>query len=801
MKNNEDLFSTNPTGDIMPLLTVRREPLFPGVSSSVHVGRPQSLTLIRNAEESHSLIMVCCQYDAATEAPTLKDISDIGTICRVTSVEKYDDKTVMARLEGISRAKIVEQTDQEPYLKVRVRLEEESEPKPEEESYADYTALAQAAYSGQSQLAKNDRTAKTTVPRELKKQPAKLINTSCVLADIDSKSKIELLRIDDIHLRGVTLLTIIKARMQALDTVDHVMEMVPKKISEQIEQQQRQFVIRRQIEMLRRQLGEPSGMVDNMPQGEEEDDENDIALLRRKADKKKWSADTRRLFDKELAKLSRINPGFADYQVQYAYLSTLLDLPWNELSHDNINIAKAEKTINRNHYGMEKAKERILEYLAVLKLKGDMKSPIICLYGPPGVGKTSLGKAIAETIGRKYVRVSFGGVNDESEIRGHRRTYVGAMPGRIISNIAKCGTSNPVFILDEVDKLGRDSVHGDPSSALLEVLDPEQNTTFHDNYLDTDYDLSHVLFVATANDVASIPSALRDRMEMIEVTGYVPDEKVEIAMRHLIPQELEKHGIDKSMLKIGRDTVRQIIERYTRESGVRGLDKQIAKLMRRAARLLADRPDEKIQIKPGDLKEWLGHETADHDSYDIEGMTGVVTGLAWTQVGGEILFIETALNHAKEAKLSMTGSLGDVMKESAALALEYIKSHTEELGVEQKMLDEHGIHVHVPEGATPKDGPSAGITILTAMMSSLTGRKVKNRLAMSGEITLRGKLLPVGGIKEKILAAKRAGIKEIILSKENEKDIEEIKEDYIKGLDFHFVRTMQEALDIALLKA
>ncbi|MEE1090008.1 MAG: endopeptidase La, partial [Paludibacteraceae bacterium] len=507
----------------------------------------------------------------------------------------------------------------------------------------------------------------------------------------------------------------------------------------------------------------------------------------------------RETFEREVRKLERMHPNSPDFSVQLTYVETIVNLPWNEFTKDNFDLKKAQKVLDRDHFGMEKVKDRIIEHLAVLKLKGDLKSPIICLYGPPGVGKTSLGKSIAETLGRKYVRVSLGGLHDEAEIRGHRRTYIGAMPGRIIQNLNKCGSSNPVFVLDEIDKVNSD-FKGDPASALLEVLDPEQNNAFHDNFLDIDYDLSNVLFIATANDLNSISKPLLDRMELIEVSGYITEEKIEIATRHLIPKQLEIHGIKKNQLKFTKPAVRAIIDNYTRESGVRSLDRTIAKIMRKVAKNIAIDPEFTTTIKPQDLQEYLGVSHIDHDMYDISEYCGVVTGLAWTQVGGEILYIESSINTQKGGKLSLTGNLGDVMKESAQLALEFIKSHNKQLGISDEDLENHSVHIHVPEGAIPKDGPSAGIAILTALVSSFTGRKVKNRLAMTGEITLRGKLLPVGGIKEKILAAKRAGIKEIILCVDNQKDVNEIQKEYLDGLQFHFVRNMADALAIAIEK-
>ena len=772
-------------GDVLPLLTMRNMMLFPGVILPVHVGRQKSLKLVRHVYKKNAELITCTQYDSSIDDPSFNDIHSIGCIAEIIKILDMPDGSTAIILQGKSRALATSLVTEEPYMKVVVHPIDDVCP---DNNDPELRAVSEDVMKLGMQITKETE----SVLDEMSMAMGKMTDHSLAINfwasnfKCETKKKIELINENNVMERGLKLLSLMNARIQMLD----VKKRVRRRVKGDIDRQQRDYFIREEIKSLQDELNEGSsndGFTGN----------SDIDWFISKARTKKWNFETSRHFNEELQKLEHMNPSSPDYQVQYAYLKTLVELPWREYTKDNFNLKKAEKIINLNHYGMEKVKERILEYLAVLKLKGDMKSPIICLYGPPGVGKTSLGKSIAETLGRKYVRVSLGGVSDESEIRGHRKTYIGAMPGRIISNINKCGSSNPVFMLDEIDKLSRD-IHGDPASALLEVLDPEQNSTFHDNYLDTDYDLSHVLFIATANDINTIPRPLLDRMELIEISGYVTEEKNEIATRHLIPQQLDKHGLNKKQVKFSKDSVVKIIENYTRESGVRSLDKQIAKVMRKAARTLAEDNYAVVNVTSENLKEFLGTSHIDHDYYDIEGYTGVVTGLAWTQVGGEILFVESALNKQKECKLSLTGNLGDVMKESAQLALEYIKSHTDELGINQTILDEHGIHIHVPEGATPKDGPSAGITILTAMVSSLTGRKVKNKLAMTGEITLRGKLLPVGGIKEKILAAKRAGINELLLCVDNKKDIDEINAEYLKGLQFHFVRTMQEALAIAL---
>ncbi len=775
-------------GDVLPVLTSRQLFTLPGVVLPFVIGRPKSMKLINDAVQNHQEILVCPQMHAEIDDPYFDDIVQVGCIAEVIKIIKLNDNTMAAIIQGKCRAKIVEQACVLPYLKAKVELLDDEVVDKSSDSYNELSVLAWDAKKRFIDINKEngDNEMLQGIAINEIKDPVMLINIMSCNIRHDFSVKCQFLFMGSVHERLKQLFMIIRQKEEQKAILDKVRN----EVRNDMDRNQRDFVIRESIRKLQNEISEHSPEDAGMANP-------DFEEIMNRAHTKNWNQFTGEYFDKEFAKLQHMNPSSPDYQVQYAFLKTLLDIPWNEFSIDRLNLDRAERILNRNHYGMEKVKERVLEYLAVLKLKGNLKSPILCLYGPPGVGKTSLGKSIAEALGRKYARMSLGGVHDEAEIRGHRKTYIGAMPGRIIANIIKCGSSNPVFVLDEVDKLSKD-IHGDPSSALLEVLDPEQNSTFHDNYIDTDFDLSNVLFIATANDINNVPRPLLDRMELIEISGYVPDEKVHIASKHIIPQQLEKHGIDKKSLKIDKDALRSIIDNYTRESGVRALDKQIAKLMRKAAKSLVDHPDTPITVKKSDLKEFLGVSHIDHDEYDIAGYTGVVTGLAWTQVDGEILFIETALNRSKDAKLSLTGNLGDVMKESAQLALEYIKAHADELGIEQSVLDEHGIHLHVPEGATPKDGPSAGITILTAMVSTLTGRKVKNHIAMSGEITLRGKLLPVGGIKEKVLAAKRAGIKEIILCEENRKDVDDINEKYLEGVKFHFVRNMQEALAIAL---
>ncbi|MEF2881005.1 MAG: endopeptidase La, partial [Parabacteroides distasonis] len=609
-----------------------------------------------------------------------------------------------------------------------------------------------------------------------------VVNFSCSNIPSGSAEKQQLLLIGDLKERAYRLLFILNREYQLVE----LKASIQMKTHEDINQQQKEYFLQQQIKTIQEELG---GNINEL----------EIKELREKASRKKWPAEVAQVFEKELRKLERLHPQSPDYSVQTQYVQNIVNLPWNEYSKDNFNLSHAQKVLDRDHYGLEKVKERIIEHLAVLKLKGDMKSPIICLYGPPGVGKTSLGRSIAEALRRKYVRVSLGGLHDEAEIRGHRRTYIGAMCGRIIQNIQKAGTSNPVFILDEIDKITND-FKGDPASALLEVLDPEQNNAFHDNYLDIDYDLSKVMFIATANNLNTISQPLLDRMELIEVSGYIMEEKVEIAAKHLVPKQMDVHGLKKGSVKFPKKTLQVIVEAYTRESGVRELDKKIAKIMRKLARKVASDEPIPTSIKPEDLYEYLGAVEYSRDKYQGNDYAGVVTGLAWTAVGGEILFVESSLSKGKGSKLTLTGNLGDVMKESAMLALEYIHAHAAQFNINEELFENWNVHVHVPEGAIPKDGPSAGITMVTSLVSAFTQRKVKKNLAMTGEITLRGKVLPVGGIKEKILAAKRAGIKELILCKENEKDINEIKPEYLKGLVFHYVSDIQQVVDLALLR-
>lgn len=768
-------------GELMPVLPLRNVVLFPGVVMPVSVARRKSLALIREVYSKSGMLATCTQKDQRVDEPKLEDISPIGTIARIVKILEMPDNSTTVILEGKKRIELLDLNEAEPYLKGTVRFKDETKPL---ENDSVFSALVSAIKDMSIKIVKTSG----AIPQEVSfairniEGTAGLINYICGNFGLNVLDKQRLLEKDDIQARGYLLLELLSKESQMLE----IKASIQSKAREEISQQQKEYFLQQQMKSIQDELG------DNKQQ--------DMDDLRERAKKKKWNAKVKEMFEKELAKLDRMPSHSPDYGVQNNYVESILNYPWGEFSKDNLNLKQAQKTLDKDHFGLEKVKERILEHLAVLKLKNNMKSPIICLYGPPGVGKTSLGKSIAKSLGRKYIRMSLGGLHDEAEIRGHRRTYIGAMPGRIVQNITKAGTENPVFVLDEIDKVTAGPT-GDPSSALLEVLDPEQNNAFHDNFLDIDMNLSNVLFIATANDLNTIPKPLLDRMELIEVSGYIPEEKIEIAERHLIPKEMEENGLKKGDIKIPRGTIGDIIENYTRESGVRELERKIAKIMRRMARKVAMAEDYSAAVKTSDLKEYLGEKEYSRDKYQGNDYFGVVTGLAWTAVGGEILFIESSLNPTKgEGKLTLTGNLGDVMKESAILAMEYVKAHAKEIGIDQTMFEKWNIHIHVPEGAIPKDGPSAGITMVTSIVSSFAKRKVRKGLAMTGEITLRGKVLPVGGIREKILAAKRAGITEIILCKDNKKDIDEIKEEYLKGLSFHYVTDIMDVLREALLK-
>lgn len=768
-------------GDTIPILPLRNMVLFPGVALPVIIGRPKSMRLIKEAVHKKSLIGVVCQKEMDMEDPVLEDLYTTGVIADIVRVLEMPDGSTTVILQGKKRFELNELTDTDPYLSGKITVLEDTKPDKTDREF-------EALISTIKDLTIKMLGAVAEPPRDLifsiknNKNVLYVVNFSCSNIPSGSAEKQQLLLIGDLKERAYRLLFILNREYQLVE----LKASIQMKTHEDINQQQKEYFLQQQIKTIQEELG---GNINEL----------EIKELREKASRKKWPAEVAQVFEKELRKLERLHPQSPDYSVQTQYVQNIVNLPWNEYSKDNFNLSHAQKVLDRDHYGLEKVKERIIEHLAVLKLKGDMKSPIICLYGPPGVGKTSLGRSIAEALRRKYVRVSLGGLHDEAEIRGHRRTYIGAMCGRIIQNIQKAGTSNPVFILDEIDKITND-FKGDPASALLEVLDPEQNNAFHDNYLDIDYDLSKVMFIATANNLNTISQPLLDRMELIEVSGYIMEEKVEIAAKHLVPKQMDVHGLKKGSVKFPKKTLQVIVEAYTRESGVRELDKKIAKIMRKLARKVASDEPIPTSIKPEDLYEYLGAVEYSRDKYQGNDYAGVVTGLAWTAVGGEILFVESSLSRGKGSKLTLTGNLGDVMKESAMLALEYIHAHAGQFNIKEELFENWNVHVHVPEGAIPKDGPSAGITMVTSLVSAFTQRKVKKNLAMTGEITLRGKVLPVGGIKEKILAAKRAGIKELILCKENEKDINEIKPEYLKGLVFHYVSDIQQVVDLALLR-
>lgn len=765
----------------LPIMTLRNMVMFPSVIMPVTVGRRSTLKLTKAALKGNKPIVIATQKVMEVEDPNLNDLYTTAVVGRVLrEFELPGGNTTVILQASTLKVRIDSVTSAKPYLKGKVSaLPEDMEMK---ENNDELDALLDTAKDLCSKYIEVSENGAQEMVFALKNLPQNhmMINYVCTNFPFPIEDKINMLAKSTLKDRLYTLIQVLNKQTKlALIKQD-----IQLRTREDLDKQQKEYFLQQQIKNIQDELGT----------GQDEEVEN----LRDKAAKKQWNEEVGKIFDRELAKLERLNPQSPDYNVQLSYLQVLLSLPWNVYSQDSLNIQNAEKVLNKDHYGLEKVKERILEHLAVLKLKCDMKSPIICLYGPPGVGKTSLGRSIATSLKRKYIRMSLGGVHDEAEIRGHRKTYIGAMPGRIIKSLIKAETSNPVIILDEIDKLGSDH-HGDPSSALLEVLDPEQNNSFHDNYVDIDYDLSKVMFIATANNIGAIPPPLLDRMELIEVSGYITEEKIEIARRHLIPKELENNGLTKDKVKFTPSAIEYIIENYTRESGVRELEKKISKIMRKIAlEIASDKFTERHDLKPADIKQYLGMPPYSRDKYQGNEYAGVVTGLAWTAVGGEILFVETSLSKGKGGRLTLTGNLGDVMKESAMLALEYIKAHSHLLNLPEGIFDNWNIHIHVPEGAIPKDGPSAGITMVTSLASALTQRKVKANLAMTGEITLRGKVLPVGGIREKILAAKRAGIKDIILCEENRKDIEEIQPIYLKGVEFHYVKDIKEVLDLAL---
>lgn len=767
--------------EVLPILPLRNTVLFPGVVIPITVGRQKSLKLIQDVFRGDKLLGTVTQTDGGIDDPEQTDLYQVGTVAQILKILEMPDGSTSVIIQGKRRFEVIDYLEEFPYFRAQVSLLDEILPK---ENSAEFNAVVGSLKDLSIKVAQYSSNVPPEATFAVKniENSTFLINFICSNTDLAVEEKQTLLEIADVRERGIQAISYLVKEVQMLELKRDIQS----KVKTDLDQQQREFLLNQQMKTIQDELGgNPI--------------EQEINEMKAAAKDKKWSEDVSKFFDKEVNKLHRLNPAAGEYSVQFSYCQTLLDLPWNEYTEDNFDLKHAEKVLDEDHYGLEKVKERILEHLAVLKLKKDMKAPILCLYGPPGVGKTSLGKSIARALDRKYIRMSLGGLHDEAEIRGHRKTYIGAMPGRILQNIKKAKTSNPVFILDEIDKVSSD-FHGDPASALLEVLDPEQNAEFHDNYVELDYDLSKVMFVATANTLNTIAAPLRDRLELIDVNGYIVEEKIEIAKRHLIPKQLANHGVEKSQLTFSKEVLEHIVENYTRESGVRELDKKLAKVIRRIAKKIAFEEPFNKKLTKDDIREYLGVMQYTRESYQGNEIPGVVTGLAWTAHGGEILFVESSLSTGKGG-LTLTGNLGEVMKESAMLALEYLKSHREELGIDQNVFDNNNFHVHVPEGAIPKDGPSAGVTMVTSLASSLSKRKVRKNIAMTGEITLRGKVLPVGGIKEKILAAKRAGIKEILLSADNKKDLEEIKDVYLKGLKFHFVKTISDVLDYALLKS
>ena len=763
--------------EVLPILTLRSSVIFPGSVTPITVGRAKSIALVRAVEAGDGLLGAVLQVDSSIEDPKPDDMHKVGTTARILKILEMPNGNLTVILTGLEKIEVQEYITTQPYFKATVTPIQDSPPDPKS---VEFSALVESI----KEVALSIINISPSMPKEaafaIKNLDSSraIINFICSNMELTDDDRQDLLEAPGLLARARRLLEILVREQQLAELKNDIQE----KVKQEIDKQQKEYYLQQQMRVIQDEIG------DSM--------DADIERLREEGKKKKWSKATADLFEKEVARLERLNPAVAEYSVQMNYLQLMLDLPWDEMTTDRLDLNAVREQLDKDHFGLEEVKERLLEHLAVIKLKGDLKSPILCLYGPPGVGKTSLGKSVAEAMGRKFGRISLGGLHDESEIRGHRKTYIGAMPGRIIETIKRCGASNPVIILDEIDKVSR-SNHGDPSSALLEVLDPEQNTTFHDNYLDTEYDLSKVLFIATANNVENISAALRDRMEMINIPGYILEDKVQIAENHLVKKQRDAHGIPEDKLSLSREAIVRIIEDYTRESGVRGLDKSIAKIARNRAKAIALEEDFSTTVDTPMLEPILGKPKFKNDRYDIAGMRGVVTGLAWTQVGGDILYIESVLTPGK-GKLTLTGNLGDVMKESATIAYEWVMAHHEELGIDRKMFEEWDLNIHVPEGAVPKDGPSAGITMVTSIVSTYTKREVKERIAMTGETTLRGRVTAVGGIREKILAAKRAGITELILSEENRKDIEEIKPEYVEGLTFHYVKTNDEVLALAL---
>lgn len=778
-EEDEQEVSQQAIPQILPILPLRNTVLFPGVVAPINIGRDASLQLMNDANDTDKTIGIVAQLNEDTENPTSNDLYKLGTVARILRIFKLPDGNATIIIQGKKRFQIDHIVEEKPYIKAAITEVADIKPEPNDKEF-------EATIESVREMAIKIIQENPNLPSEAAfairniNSDAFLINFISANMNATVLEKQAVLEIDELKERATEVLKYLHIDFQRLTLRNEVQS----KARFDIDKQQREYFLQQQMQTIQKELGGASS-------------EAEIEELRAKANGKKWDKKVKDLFEKEITKMQRTNPNSPDYSIQRNYIETLLELPWNEYSKDNFDLNRAQKILDKAHYGIDEVKRRIIEYLAVLKLRNDMKSPILCFYGPPGVGKTSLGRSIAKALNREYVRMSLGGLHDEAEIRGHRKTYIGAMPGRILQLLKKAKTSNPVFVLDEIDKLGNNNYHGDPSSAMLEVLDPEQNKEFYDNFLEMGYDLSKVLFIATANDLSTIQPALRDRMELINVTGYTIEEKAEIAKRHLLPKQLKEHGMKSSDIQLGRKEIERIIEGYTRESGVRALEKEIAKVVRYGAKNLAmeEAYDPKISVE--DIEKILGVPHFDRDKYEDNDVAGVVTGLAWTSMGGEILFIESALSKGKGV-LNITGNLGQVMKESATIALEYIKANAERYDLNPKLFENYDVHIHVPEGATPKDGPSAGIAMLTSLMSLFTQKRVKKHLAMTGEITLRGKVLPVGGLKEKILAGKRAGIKEYILSKDNKKDIQEIKEEYLKGLTFHYVTDMEEVVRLAI---
>ena len=777
---DEEAMNKEELPEILPILPLRNTVLFPGVVIPITAGRDKSIKLINETNKGNKIIGVVSQIDENIEDPELKDINKVGTVAKILRVLKMPDGNTTIILQGQKRFEVNEIITSIPYMTATIKEVPEAKPATENE---EFKAIIDSIKEKSLQIIKNSPNIPSEAAFAIKniESSSFLINFVSSNLNVTVSDKQKLLEISDLKDRALETLRFMEIELKKLSLrID-----IQSKVESDISQQQREYFLHQQMKTIQEELGGNTS-------------EEEIEEMRLRSKKKIWNQEVSKHFDKELAKLQRMNPQVAEYGIQRNYLELYLDLPWEEYSVDKFDLKRARKILDRDHFGLDDVKKRIIEYLAVLKLRNDMKSPILCLYGPPGVGKTSLGKSIAEALGRKYVRMSLGGLRDESEIRGHRKTYIGAMPGRILKNVKKAATGNPVFVLDEIDKLSMGS-QGDPSSAMLEVLDPEQNNSFYDNFLEVGYDLSKVMFVATSNSLGTIQPALRDRMEIINVSGYTTEEKVEIAKRHLLPKQLLDHGLTNNDLKLGKPQLEKIIEGYTRESGVRGLEKQIAKMVRFAAMKIAMEEKYIVKISNEQIIEILGAPKLERDKYENNDIAGVVTGLAWTRVGGDILFIESIISKGK-GLLTLTGNLGKVMKESATIAMEYIKANADLLGLSADVFKKYNVHIHVPEGATPKDGPSAGVTMLTSLVSLYTQRKVKRSIAMTGEITLRGKVLPVGGIKEKILAAKRAYIKEILLCEENKRDIKKIKPEYIKGLKFHYVKDMSQVIDIALTK-